>query len=180
LWLLWFPVGSASSLSSGIGEELVDFGRELVWVLEEEAVVGVGANDELGVGDAAVQQVRVDGGHQDVVVAVGNERSLVIPAGRASLLMSGCPSQGSLRAARRGGQRLDLVAVLFAGEDPSDELLPFGLAGLRWCEQEVKDVLGAVDILEGMSTDFLAPNVHVASALGLGAGEDQAAQQDRF
>jgi hypothetical protein len=55
LWLRWFLGRVGFSLSSGIGEELADFGRELVWVLEEEAVVGVGVDDELGVGDVAGQ-----------------------------------------------------------------------------------------------------------------------------
>jgi hypothetical protein len=69
----------------------------------------------------------------------------VIPAARASLLVSVCLVRDRFGLRVADGPRRDLVAILFAGEDLPDELLPFGLGGLRWCEEEVKDILGALD-----------------------------------
>jgi len=76
-------------------------------------MAGVGVNDELGVGDVAGQQVRVHGGHQDVVVAVGNEGSLG-DSGRPGELahVGDAPVSDRFGVCVADGQRRDLVAVL--------------------------------------------------------------------
>ena len=58
---------------SGSTEELADLGRELVRVLEQEAVAGVRVDDEPGVWDVPGQQVRVHSRDKDVVAAVGDQ-----------------------------------------------------------------------------------------------------------
>ena len=56
-----------------VAQELDGLGGELVWVLEQEAVIGVGVDDDAGVGDVPRQAVGLRGGKHPIVVAVGDE-----------------------------------------------------------------------------------------------------------
>jgi hypothetical protein len=100
----------------------VDSSGEVVGVLEQEAVAGVGVNPQLRVRQPVGEQVRIARRHHAVVVAVGDEYGLRDASEPVELARFGdapCVDRVQLRVARR--ERSGRVAVLGADEDALDE-----------------------------------------------------------
>src|SRR3954449_6842088 len=81
--------------------------------------------------------------------------------------------RGGLRVA--GGEVGGGVAPLGPGEDAADELLAPVLALLRGAEEQVEDVLLALDVLHRVGAGLVDPSVHVPAALRARPGEDHPA-----
>ena len=107
-------VGSASA-----AEERVDLGREFVRELEEEAVVGVGVDQELRVRDAVRRACTSCESGPYVVVAVRHERGNLDVSRRSSLESSGIPHSLMPPPGRHGPQVTWPRRGRRSGEDPA-------------------------------------------------------------
>src|ERR1700678_384175 len=167
-------------------KEVVDFGCELVRVLEEEAMAGVRVDDQLGIREMAREKIGVHGRNHDVVAAVGDKGRLSDSGQPRELAQVGdAPVIDRFRLGVAHGQGRSLIAVQCASEDPSEKLLAPGLARLGRRGAEIGSVLGALDILVGVPGDFSTPVMESTAALRAGAAEDKppyqaGAQQDDF
>ena len=91
------------------GEERERPGDELLVVLEDAAVAGVGVDDQLRVRQALRQVDRVAGGDHPVALAVGDQRGLVDDRQVGGRLLA--PAVDGLELGDVGPQRDPLVAV---------------------------------------------------------------------
>jgi hypothetical protein len=126
------------------------------------------------------EQVRVDGRHHDVVIAVATRVGAVMLSRRASLAKSRIPhsmmaANCASWAARSGVVSRPSVRVKMR---PTNSLPLFWLscAGVK---KEIQDVLRPLDVLHGVGTGFVDPAVHLTAALRTGRCEDHSAYEVR-
>ena len=118
-------------------EEVDDPADEAVDVLEVAAVIGVGEQPELGVGEVQVEEVRVAGGYHDVVVSVDHQRGPIDPAEVVEAACGGrAPVTGGGAVGGDGHVRYRNVSVIGAGGDALDEGPPGGPAFLGGGEHD--------------------------------------------
>src|SRR5216683_3669151 len=169
----------AVNLSALLGQEHRDVPDEALRVLVLRTVVGVRVDDQLSVGDVLLQNPRVDGVDDHVVVAVDYQRRLQY----GLEVLIGTPT---LHAPFADG--LDLggrhflvhlgIAVFSAAEEALQEFAAGGLAGFRVGEVDLQPELlrhlvgGAENLLR-----FRRESGHVLAAARAGADEHQAPHQ---
>ncbi len=151
-------------------------GANVLVELEDAAVAGVGVDDELGAGDAAVHVLGQHGGHHPVVVAVGDQGRLgdrrQVGGSRAAPLLD----RLELRLERLHRDRG--VPVDGALLEPVDERAGGGLAGgVAVEEQELLRVRPGQRRAEDVPVRDPGDLVDVLAAGRAGPGEDQLADQ---
>lgn len=161
--------GAAEPTSAG--EELQRVWDELLVVLEDAAVPGIGIDLDLAVGQALGQVEAVGGGHHSVVVSVGDEDGLLDGRQVGRLLYT--PGVDSLQLGPHGFQRDLLVAIVGALLQPIHIVrgLPTAV-GRRGEEQVLLGVLERQVPLEYVNDRDSRDLVDAGTAGGAGAGED--------
>ena len=154
------------------------------WKRKPSASVRV--DDQLGIREMAREEIEFTVGTMMSLLPLATRVGCSDPGQPRELAHVGdAPVIDRFRLGVAHGQGRSLIAVLFAGEDPAQELLAPGLARLGRREEEIKPVLDALDILVGVPADFFTPVMESTAALRAGAAEDQpahqaGAQQDDF
>src|SRR3954469_4785248 len=148
---------------------------ELLWVLVEEAVPGVGIDPQLGVRKMLGQKPAVLGMHHRVVVAVGDQRRLGDPGQAVELgSVRDAPGRDRRQLSVARGKVSRLIAVGLPAIEPLDGLHALGAALLRWGEEQFEKVVcgGLIRSREGI--DLVGPAMQIRAALRRRAREHAA------